>query len=131
MMNTVADKEAHRLAIQADLDAAKDQAERNRLGQFATPTELALEILEYARHRMDGTPVIRFIDPAIGTGAFFSALLNVFPMDGVSDAAGYEVDPHYGEPAAKLWDDTILDLRLEDFTSAAPPLDGNRFNLLI
>ena len=131
MTITTADREAHRLAIQADLDAAKDQAERNRMGQFATPTELALEILEYARHRMDGTPAVRFIDPAIGTGAFFSALLKVFPTDGVSDAVGYELDPHYGEPAARLWNDTILDVRLGDFTLAAPPLDGDRFNLLI
>ena len=131
MTNTTADREARRLAIQADLDAAKDQAERNRMGQFATPTGLALEILEYARHRMDSTQAVRFIDPAIGTGAFFSALLNVFPTDLVSDAVGYELDPHYGEPAARLWNDTILDVRLEDFTLAAPPLDEDRFNLLI
>ena len=131
MTNAMTDREERRLAIQAELDAAKDQAERNRLGQFATPTELALEILEYARHQMDGTPTVRFIDPAIGTGAFFSALLTLFPEDRVRDAVGYELDPHYGEPAARLWNDTMLDLRLEDFTLAAPPSDGHRFNLLI
>ena len=39
MTNAMTDREERRLAIQAELDAAKDQAERNRLGQFATPTE--------------------------------------------------------------------------------------------
>jgi len=31
------DRAHERLALQARLDAAKTQAERNRLGQFATP----------------------------------------------------------------------------------------------
>ena len=131
MTNAMTNREEHRLAVQAELDAAKDQAERNRMGQFATPTELALEILEYARQEMDGTPAVRFIDPAVGTGSFFSALLRVFPTDRVTGAVGYEIDPHYGEPATRLWNDTILDLRLGDFTLAPPPSDGDRFNLLI
>ena len=38
------EREERRLAVQAELDAAKDQAERNRMGQFATPTELAERI---------------------------------------------------------------------------------------
>ena len=124
-------REECRLVLQAELDAAKDQAERNRMGQFATPTELALEILEYAKQEMDGTRSVRFIDPAIGTGSFFSALLKVFPIDRVKCAVGYELDPHYGEPAARLWSDTVLDLRLGDFTRAAPTLEGEVFNLLI
>ena len=74
---------------------------------------------------------MRFIDPAIGTGSFYSALLRVFPADRLTRAVGYEVDPHYGEPAAKLWKGTILDVRLEDFTLAAPPLDKEKFNLLV
>ncbi len=131
MINAVTDAEERRLAIQVELDATKDQAERNRLGQFATPTDLALEILEYARHRMGETPAVRFLDPAIGTGAFFSALLRVFSTSQVTNAVGYELDLHYGKPAASLWNDTILDLRLEDFTLAAPPPEKDRFNLLI
>ncbi len=30
-----------------------------------------------------------------------------------------------------MWDDTILNIRMEDFTLAVPPPDGNKFNLLI
>ena len=101
------------------------------MGQFSTPTELASEILRYARGRLGECTELRFIDPAIGTGSFFSALLDEFPTDSLTRAVGYEIDPHYGEPAERLWKDTILDLRIEDFTVAAPPSEDARFNLLI
>ncbi len=131
MMRSVPEQETHRLAIQARLDAGKDQAERNRMGQFATPTELAAEILQYAKTELEETGAVRFIDPAIGTGAFYSALLRVFPEDRLKCAVGYEVDPHYGQPAANLWNGTMLDLHLKDFTLAEAPADGEKFNLLI
>lgn len=128
---TARSREDQRLEIQADLDAAKDQAERNRLGQFATPTELAIEILQYAKKELDEWVAVRFIDPAIGTGSFYSALLDVFPKERLTNAVGYEVDPHYGEPAVKLWRGTGLDVRMEDFTQAAPTTDADKFNLLV
>ena len=131
MTNATNEWEDRRLAIQAELDAAKGQAERNRMGQFATPTNLAWEILGYARKELGEAAAVRFIDPAIGTGSFYSALLKVFPTDRVTRAVGYEVDPHYGEPAARLWKDLMLDVRLEDFTLAAPPPEEEKFNLLI
>ena len=125
------EREERRLAVQAELDTAKDQAERNRMGQFATPTELAVQILEYAKGQLNETEAVRFIDPAIGTGSFYSALLKVFPADRLTRAVGYEVDPHYGEPATRLWKGTMLDVRLGDFTLAAPPSDKEKFNLLV
>lgn len=102
MTNSVSGREARRLAVQAELDAARNQADRNRMGQFATPTELAVEMLQYANTVLDDTTPVRFIDPAIGTGSFYSALLRVFPEDRVTDAVGYEIDPHYGQPATRL-----------------------------
>ena len=131
MTKSMTKREERRLAVQAELDAAKDQAERNRMGQFATPTELAVQIIEYAKGQLNETETVRFIDPAIGTGSFYSALLKVFPADRLTRAVGYEVDPHYGEPAARLWEGTMLDVRLEDFTLAAPPSDKGKFNLLV
>ncbi len=101
------------------------------MGQFATPTELATQILEYANTRFDNAEPLRFIDPAIGTGSFYSALINVFPESKVKRAVGYEVDPHYGQPATDLWRDTLLEIRIQDFTSAMPPLSAEKFNLLI
>ena len=123
--------EKRRLALQEKLDTGKTQAERNRMGQFATPTELAAGILRHAAAQLGESEKIRFIDPAIGTGSFYSAFLNVFVKDRVDAAAGYEIDPYYGAPAADLWRATGLDMRLEDFTQAEPPPESERFNLLI
>ena len=123
--------EAQRLMVQEQLDARKHAAERNRLGQFATPTGLALDIQRYAKAQLGICEDVRFIDPAIGTGAFYSALLNVFPQTQISTAVGYEIDEYYGRPATKLWSGTGLDVRLEDFTKAKTPASPEKFNLLI
>jgi len=123
--------EARRLALQNELDATREAADRNRMGQFATPTRLAVDILRYAKAQLSKSEKVRFIDPAIGTGSFYSALLEVFPKTRIGTAVGYEIDPHYGVPTAQLWGDTGLDIRLEDFTAAEAPEDAGRFDLLI
>lgn len=128
---TTRELEERRLALQARLDAAKEQADRNRMGQFATPTNLAVDMLRYARARFGKSTKIRFIDPAIGTGSFYSALLEVFPKNHIRRAVGYEIDPDYGAAATQLWSTTGLDVRLEDFTKAEPPEESSKFNLLI
>jgi hypothetical protein len=128
MTASITSLEKNRAALQAELDAHKSQAERNRLGQFATPPALANDVLNYALHQLGETTPIRFLDPAIGTGSFYAALCAVAPGRPVEHAVGLEIDPHYGDPAAKLWDDTGLTYRLEDFTRAKPE---PRFNLLI
>lgn len=111
--------EKRRLRLQVRLDADKGQAERNRLGQFATLTGLALDVLRYAKEHLGGErKTVRFTDPAIGTGSFYSALLRVFPKNRVKRAVGYEIDPHYAPAAVELWRETGLDLRFEDFTLA-------------
>ena len=123
--------EGRRLRLQAELDAAKDQAERNRLGQFATPTGLARDMLRYARTHLGESTRVRFLDPAIGSGSFYAALLRVFAQSKIAGAVGYEIDPHYGTPASALWGRTGLDVRSGDFTRAAPPAEREKFNLLI
>lgn len=128
MLHAIEDKEQERLALQASLDAEKTQAERNRLGQFATPTALAEDILRYAATLLSPAAKVCFLDPAIGTGSFYSALLKVFPKQRIAEALGFELDPHYGMPAAQLWKDTDLKLKLADFTHAEP---SPRFNLVI
>lgn len=129
--DTVGECEDRRRVLQDQLDACKEPTERNRMGQFATPTALAVDILRYAAAALGKNQKLRFLDPAIGTGAFYSALLDVFPKDRLAVASGYEIDPHYGVPAAQLWRETGLNLRLEDFTKAAGPKDSEQFNLLI
>ncbi|NTW84415.1 MAG: N-6 DNA methylase [Chlorobiaceae bacterium] len=121
--------EADRLRLQSKLDAGKTQAERNRLGQFATPTLLARDILAYASSLFPENEVIRFLDPAVGTGSFFSALRDIFLSGRINSALGFEIDSHYGEPAARIWMDTGYSIRLADFTVAEPP--SEKFNLVI
>lgn len=129
--NARAGLEKRRLALQEELDAEKDQAERNRMGQFATPTGLAGDILRYAKRHFGESERVRFVDPAVGTGSFYSALSDVFPKGRLGAAVGYEIDRHYGVPAVKLWGDSGLDVRLEDFTRAEVPGEAEKFNLLI
>ena len=131
MTKTHRDLEARRVVVQTELDAAKEQAERNRMGQFATPIPLAIEILRYAREHLTEAETVNFIDPAFGTGSFYSALLDVFQDSHIGRALGYEVDPHYGLAAAALWSEVGLDIKLEDFTRVKPPDDIEKFNLLI
>ncbi len=118
--------EGERLRMQADLDAARSRRERNAMGQFATPGLLARQILRSARSmtRARRQP-IRFLDPALGTGAFYSALLRVFGDGSIAAGSGFEIDPHYGAPASKLWGPTGLQLVLADFTTRSPAADGS------
>lgn len=125
-------REARRLALQVDLDRQKTPEERNRLGQFATPTALARDILAYGVELLPAATPIRFFDPAIGTGAFYAALTATTPAGRIVSAQGFEIDAHYAEPAQRLWADTPLRIIRADFTTQAPPADlGERSNLLI
>lgn len=109
--------EAQRQATQTAIDAAKSSAERNRLGQFATPNRLAVEIARYVgalmRPRRGG---VRFADPSIGSGSFFSAALSVFGRTRISSAVGVELDPTLADAARDLWAGAGLEVVRGDFT---------------
>lgn len=122
------DMEQKRIALQTELDCGKTQAERNRLGQFATPTSLATDILEYASKLVPEDTKIHFLDPAIGTGSFYSALLRVFPENRIEKSLGFEIDPYYGKPSRLLWQDSGLILKQGDFTREEV---SGRFDLVI
>lgn len=122
--------EEQRLALQAALDGQKTQAERNRLGQFATPRALAHDVLAYGLSLLPPRDPVRFFDPAIGTGAFYAALLTTSTGRQITSAQGFEIDPHYGEPARALWHGTPLNITLGDFTRAEQPA-REKPNLLI
>ncbi len=98
------------------------------MGQFATPPGLADEIVRYGMALLGDGESLRFLDPALGTGAFYSSLLRCASNEQIESATGFEVDPHYGVPAQNLWLGTPLQLAVEDFTRATP---SQRFNLLI
>ncbi len=131
-MTTITEREQARIKLQERLDAGKSQTERNRLGQFATPTMLASQIVSYSLALLSPRSKIHFLEPAFGTGAFYSALLHHAPPGRIEAAAAYEIDPHYGEEAKRLWQDTGLSMQVDDFTKALPPRsESARYNLVI
>jgi hypothetical protein len=118
--------------IQNSLDSGKSHEKRNKSGQFATPQNLAVDILEYSKTLFPDDTNVRFLEPAFGTGSFYSGLLQVFSLSHISEAAGYEIDPDYGNEAIKLWSKTGLKLNISDFTKVLPPAsETSKFNLLI
>lgn len=132
MKDSMDEVETGRIALQATLDRDKTQLERNRLGQFATPTPLARDMLAYAWSLLPGNTPVRFLDPAIGTGSFYSALLATAQGRCIASAQGFEIDPHYAKPAKGLWSNTRLEIHLADFTRQVAPTDENqKVNLLI
>src|SRR5690554_5457658 len=110
--------EAQRLGIQTQLDGKKTADERNKMGQFATPSPLARDVLTHAKTLLSPNEGVRFLDPALGSGAFYAALLGVFGRDQVQDALAFEIDPHYGDAAETLWVEHGLELVHGDFTRA-------------
>ncbi|MBZ5520992.1 MAG: Eco57I restriction-modification methylase domain-containing protein [Acidobacteriia bacterium] len=120
--------EGRRQIEQARLDELKTPAERNKWGQFATPPKLALNLASYARE-LAGEGAIRFLDPAIGTGSFYSALTAAFPPQRIEAAMGIELDPLFVEAATDLWGESGLHLLQGDFTKQRAP--ERLFNLVL
>lgn len=117
--------------MQEDLDRLKTSKERNRWGQFATPPSLAEDLLRYAKIQMgDSDRRIRFLDPAIGTGSFYSALRKVFVSENIETAMGVELDPKFAAAALHLWNQFGLEVIQSDFTKLQPA-DNKLFNLLV
>jgi len=129
-MATVAHQtiEGSRQTEQMRLDSLKTAAERNKWGQFATPFALALSLARYA-HKTLGEGRLRFLDPAIGTGSFYSALSEVVPAMSIEAATGIELDPLFAEAAESLWGKSGLHVVRGDFTKQKPP--ARRFNLVL
>ncbi len=120
-MATIADPgiEGRRQEKQARLDLLKSALESNKLGKFATPPGLALSLVRYARTHL-GNRSVRFLDPAIGTGSFFSAMSQVFPSEQIERAVGIEVDPLFASAARDLWAGEGLRVIDGDFTKQPP-----------
>lgn len=119
--------ESDRKKLQDFLDAQKSQAERNSLGQFSTPYNLAVDIMKYAKNNLDIRP-ISFLEPAIGTGVFYSAFLDVFGSKIPHTALGFEIDSHYYNPAKDLWHNSQLEMRNADFLEQSP---DKKYSLLV
>jgi adenine-specific DNA-methyltransferase len=124
--------EEERLVVQRKLDDQRSRAERNRLGQFATPPPLAGGIVASTLKLLPERTRIRFLDPAFGTGSFYSALIGLVAETRLESALGFEIDRDFALAATRLWRPSGLELRSADFTLAPPPSDpGAKPNLLI
>ena len=123
--------ENQRQALQAKLDGQKTQEERNIMGQFSTPIALAKDILSHAKNILPSRGKIRFLDPAFGTGSFYSALNSTFPTARIEAATGLEVDEHYGKPSMELWGEEDLNYQIVDFTKQTAPSEDEKYNLII
>lgn len=117
-------KEEERYNLQVSLDQMKSDKERNILGQFSTPYPLAKDMVRYVLS-LPHEDEIRFLEPSIGTGVFYSALRDVVnPIFSV----GYEIDNLYYAPTVELWKDHDLHLINGDFFNYKPSPD---FNLIL
>ncbi len=129
-MSTIDARENTRRIEQTRLDALKSALERNKLGQFATPPVLALEIAKYAKTLLKGKRgPIRFLDPAIGTGSFFAATLDTFPQKRIAGAAGIEIDSAFAKTAEDIWGPVGLTIINGDFTKQPTP--SKAYNLIL
>jgi len=123
--------EAARLKMLKWLSKQRNSEQRNRLGQFATPPSLADAMVRHSLEYLGNEP-IRFLDPAFGTGPFYSSLLQHVPQSRITYAWGFEKDDLYEHAASDLWRSTNLHLRQRDFTLQVPPVNTQeKPNLLI
>ena len=116
---------------QARLDGSRSQVERNRLGQFATPPGLARAMARLVLTQWPTSKRVRFLDPGIGTGAFYSALRTEAPKRRVAYAGGVEIDREVAATTKALWSADGLDVREGDFTRLSSPADKDRVNLIL
>lgn len=122
--------ESSRLQLLNRLNQSKSAIDRNRWGQFATPPELANQIVGQSLGCLSEQNQIRFLEPGFGTGSFYSALRRA--TDRIAMATGIELDPLFAAASRKLWKGTGLQLVQGDFTDLTPPAgEASKFNLVI
>lgn len=115
-----------RKSLQSALDAQKSQVERNRLGQFATPDNLAEDLIRHIRPLTDGK-VTTMLEPAMGLGALYAAFLKTFG-EKAGECVGYELDQAYFDTARKLWNGHDIEIRQGDFLTAQP---DTKFDMIV
>jgi hypothetical protein len=121
--------EKRRTDRQLTLDAQRSGLERNQLGQFATPPGLADEIVKAVLTLVPTDQQLRFLEPAVGSGAFFSALIRHQQNRKIATALGVEIDERFASLAHDLWADSGLKILPGDFLAIDPIVGGA--NMLI
>jgi len=118
------------MRVQQQLDAQQSLAMRNRQGQFSTPPELALQMVVLAQSMLPPDGRVRFVEPSLGTGVFYSALERQLGRARIGRAVGFELDTRIAEAAERVWKDTPLRVCGADFLRLVPPSEP-QFDLLL
>jgi hypothetical protein len=131
MSRPLRSREQERLAVQQELDRQRTAAERNRLGQFATPTALARDMAALCKQLLPSRGEVRLLDPAAGSGVFFSAARLALGVTRLRTVLGFEIDPSTAAVAERLFGDFGLSIRVQDFCTAKPVKAGPRFTAVL
>lgn len=124
--------ESRRVTLEKEILGARDQRSRNKLGQFPTPYPLAKALIDSSLELLPERNSIRFLDPAFGTGSFYSALIAATSPRGSQTSVGFEIDPKLAFAALEIWQGTGLQLDVSDFLNAeAPAIPSQRFDLIV
>jgi predicted RNA methylase len=124
-------REARRAAIQREIDSTKSLEQRNRLGQYATPFALARQIVTSALAYLPSEKPVTFIEPALGTGVFYSALLSSLGSRSIHRSVGVELDADYAQAAQTIWSGQDIDIHVGDFLDfSTNSRNVRQFNLL-
>ena len=123
--------EKQRLIAQKHADSLKSAEDRNKLGQYSTPYPLALQMVTQALSYLPDHSPLTFLEPSVGTGVFFSALIRSADRSRILSAVGCEIDDAYGLFANTLWAADGLHYVNDDFIVFAEDVRNHgRFNLL-
>lgn len=107
------------------IDEGKAADVRNKLGQFSTPFELARMMVTQAGLHLSAGEKIRFLEPAAGTGVFFSALASNSGLETRLDSVlGLEIDPAYALPSQSLWHARGFEITQDDFIGFTSRLEN-------
>ncbi len=123
--------EQERFKLQLNVDGTKSQEERNIHGQFSTPYALARQIVARSLSELPLSAPVSFLEPALGSGVFYSALMQEIGDHVILEAVGVEQDAAYAKIAAKLFSDKDFKVLIQDYFSFTRAAENrSRFNLL-
>jgi hypothetical protein len=124
-------QEEQRVVAQKKADSLKSAEERNKLGQFSTPFPLACQMVTQSLKHLPQKSPLTFLEPSVGTGVFFSALMHNADKSRILEAVGCEIDAAYGDTADAIWSPLGLQLLHCDFLDFADnPNNFGKFNML-
>lgn len=120
--------------IQNIIDNKQSKLERNIKGQHPTPFKLASKILSlfFEFYNTKSLDEIRFLEPAIGLGVFYSAFLSLTEGRIPSFSLGVEKYEELAGLSSAIWEKAGLHIVRNDFTTLTPPdNEDEKFHLII